>query len=394
MKRTKKRQQNNNCRVRSGSNFGGPFMKRFLTAVCLLVSIALLFAGCSKRQALVEKPSAQTPTTPVAAPAPVADSNTEPNTPAGKPQITFENMLHDFGTVSPASVNTCEFKFKNTGTGLLKIQDVHAPCGCTTPKLEKKEFLPGQSGTIDVKYRAPNTARFDTKQVYVTTNVPENPKVTLTIKANIVAQVSVQPDKLELSLRQPNAACPNLIIASNDMKPFSIKKIESTGECITVDFNSVHQATRFVLQPKVDIEKLRQQINLEGIMSIDISHPNCPSLNVRFAAPSEFKVEPQTVTILRAEPNTPVSKQVTIRSLYDEPFEIESVSSRFGITKVQKQTKDPNGPVTLDLLITPTPARNRKNMFNDVLTVKIKNGQSLRINCRGFYAKPPGIPQK
>ena len=394
MKKTKKRQQNNNCRVRSGLNFGGLFMNRFLTAVCLVVLIALLLAGCPKRRALAEKPSVKAPTVPVAAQAPVADSNTEPNTPAGKPQITFENAVHNFGTVSPSSVNACEFKFKNTGTGLLKILDVHAPCGCTTPKLEKKEFPPGQSGNISVKYRAPNAARFDTKQVYVTTNIPENPKVAMTIKANIVAQVSAEPDKLELSLRQPNAACPNLIIASNDRKPFSIKKIESTGDCIAVDFNSVRQATRFVLQPKVDVEKLRQQINLEGNIAIDISHPNCPSLNVKFAAPSEFKVEPQTITILRAEPNIPVSKQVAIRSLHDEPFEIESVSSRFGITKVQKQTKDPNGPVTLDLLITPTPAKNRKNMFSDVLTVKIKNSQSLRINCRGFYAKPTGIPQK
>ncbi len=365
-------------------------MKRFLTVVCITVSIALLLTGCPPKQALIEKPSAKITQTAT----PVADSNTEPNAPAGKPQITFESTLHDFGTVSPGSNNNCEFKFKNTGTGLLKILDVHAPCGCTTPKLEKKEFLPGQSGTITVKYHASNAARADTKQVYVTTNIPENPKVTLTIKANIVAQVSAEPDKLELSLRQPNAACPNLIIASNDRKPFSIKKIESTGDCITVDFNSVRQATRFVLQPKVDIEKLRQQINLEGIMSIAISHPNCPSLDVKFSAPSEFKVEPQTVTILRAEPNVPISKQVTIRSLYNEPFEIESISSRFRITKVQKQIKDPNGPVTLDLLITPPSLRNRRNMFNDVLTVEIKNGQSLRINCRGFYAKPPGIPQK
>ncbi len=365
-------------------------MKRFLTAVCVLVAVALLLTACPQKQTLVKKPPVRTPP----ASPPVADSNTEPNASVGKPQITFENTLHDFGTVSPASNNECEFKFKNTGTGLLKIEDVHATCGCTTPKLEKNEYLPGQSGTIYVKYHASNAARADTKHIYVTTNVPENPKVTLTIKANIIAQVSVEPDKLELSLRKPNAACPNLIIASNDRKPFSIKKVESTGDCIMVDFNSVHQATRFVLQPKVDIEKLRQLINLEGSMSINISHPNCPSVNVKFAAASEFKVEPQTVTILRAEPNAPISKRVTIRNLYNEPFEIESVSSRFGITKFQKQTKDPNGPVTLDLLITPTSAKNRKNMFSDVLTVKIKNGQSLRINCRGFYAKPPGIPQK
>jgi len=387
MKRTRKRQQNNNYRVRTSSNFGGLFMKRFLSAVCFLVAIALLLTACPQKQALIEKPSVQTHTPPAAAP--VADSNTEPNTPAGKPRIAFENTLHDFGTISPKSYNDCEFKFKNTGSAMLKIENVHAACGCTTTKLEKNEYLPGQSGTIHVKYHAANVARIDTKHIDVTTNVAENPKVQLTIKANIIPLVSVIPEKLELSLRQPNAACPTLVIASNDGTPFAIKKIESTGDCMTVDFNSADEANRFILQPEVDVEKLRQLINLEGLLSIDISHPNCPSLNVKFAAVSEFKIEPQTVTILRAEPNKPISKQVTIRNIHNEPFEIESISSRFGITKMQQQTKDPNGPVTLELLITPSIPTNRKNMFSDVLTVKIKNGQSLRISCRGFYARPP-----
>lgn len=363
-------------------------MNRFCPAVCFLASVALFIVGCPKRQTLVEAPSVQTP----AAASPVTESKAEPNAPAEKPHISFEEMAHDFGTIEPASVNTCEFKFKNTGTGLLKIEDVHATCGCTTPNLEKKEYLPGQSGAITVKYRASNAARADTKQIYVTTNAPDNPKVTLTIKARIVSQVSAMPEKLDLSLRQPNAACPDIVIQSNDRKPFSIKQIESTGNCIAVDFNSVHQATRFVLAPKVDVERLRQLVGLEGVLSIDISHPNCPTLKVKFAAESEFKVEPQAVTLLNAEPNVPVSKQLVIKNTYNEPFELEYVSSRFGITKVRRQIKDPNG-VTLDLLITPPPQKDKKNMFHDVLNVKVKKGESFKINCRGFYARHPETPK-
>lgn len=357
-------------------------MNRFYPAVCFLVSVVLFAAGCPKRQTLVEKSSVQAQDV-----APGAEPKAEPDAAVGKADITFEKMAHDFGTVEPSSVNTCEFKFRNTGTDLLKIADVHASCGCTTPNLEKKEYLPGQSGAITVKYRAPNAAHEDTKHVYVTTNVPDNSKITLTIKAKIVSQVSVIPEKLDLSLRQPNAACPNIIMQSNDGKPFSIKQIESTGDCIAVDFNSVRQATRFVLTPKVDVEKLRQLISLEGILSIDISHPNCPSLNVKFNAASEFKVEPPAVTILRAEPNVPIAKQIVIKNIYNDPFELEYASSRFGITKIQQRTKDPNG-VTLDLLVTPPLRKNSKNMFSDVLTVKVKKGETFRVNCRGFYTKP------
>ena len=367
-------------------------MIRFLTVVCLLVAFVLFLTACPKKQALVEKPVTQVPS--ASAPTPIADSNTQhDNAGTVKPQITFESTLHDFGVVSPGSNNSCEFKFKSTGTGLLKIQDIKATCGCTTTKLEKNDYHPGESGTIHVKYHAPSVARTDVKHIYVTTNIAENPKVELTIKAEVVPVVSVIPQKIELSLRQPNAACPTLILSSNDGNVFAIKQIESTGDCITIDFDPNQQANRFILQPTVDVEKLRQLVDLEGVIFIDVTHPNCQSVNVKFSAASEFKVDPPAITILKAEPNKPILKSVVIHNIYNEPFEIESVESRFGITKLQQQTKDPNGPVALDLLITPVLEKNRKNMFTDVITVKIKNGQSVRINCRGFYAKLQDKPQ-
>ena len=70
------------------------------------------------------------------------------------PEITFESLIHDYGEVGAATRNTCEFKFKNTGDALLKISKVHAPCGCTVPTLTRKEFAPGESGTLTVIFRA------------------------------------------------------------------------------------------------------------------------------------------------------------------------------------------------------------------------------------------------
>jgi hypothetical protein len=39
-------------------------------------------------------------------------------------RIVFEKSVHDFGTVAPLTVNSCEFSFKNTGDAVLKIAEV------------------------------------------------------------------------------------------------------------------------------------------------------------------------------------------------------------------------------------------------------------------------------
>lgn len=44
------------------------------------------------------------------------------------------------------------FRFKNTGTKNLVIQDVTAGCGCTIPEKPEKPFAPGEEGIIRAKF--------------------------------------------------------------------------------------------------------------------------------------------------------------------------------------------------------------------------------------------------
>lgn len=63
--------------------------------------------------------------------------------------ITFEEPSHDFGTIKeengPAEF---DFKFKNTGSEPLKILNVKASCGCTTPNWTREEVAPGEKVSL------------------------------------------------------------------------------------------------------------------------------------------------------------------------------------------------------------------------------------------------------
>jgi hypothetical protein len=59
------------------------------------------------------------------------------------------------GRIGQRTKNTCELTFTNTGRASLKITKIKTTCGCTVTQLEKREYAPGESGTIKVTYTAP-----------------------------------------------------------------------------------------------------------------------------------------------------------------------------------------------------------------------------------------------
>jgi len=69
-------------------------------------------------------------------------------------KISFEKTVCDIGDVGQGTKNECEFRFTNTGRGLLKIGKISRTCGCTVFHLDKKEYAPNETGATKVIYTA------------------------------------------------------------------------------------------------------------------------------------------------------------------------------------------------------------------------------------------------
>lgn len=313
-----------------------------------------------------------------------AVSQTKPKVNKSGPEITFDSLIHDFGEVGSVTRNTCEFKFTNTGNALLKISKIHAPCGCTVTKLAKKEYAPGESGVLNVVYRSSSGSGQSTKHIYVHSNDKAKPKVTLSVKAKVVMKVTHEPERLNLFLKGKNAGCPAITLTSRDKRPFSITSFRSTSDAITVDFDPSVKAEKFVLKPKLDMEKLQKA--LRGQVAIELSHPQCKKISIVYDALAEFKIEPRVIYIRDAKPQKPVARQVRIFSNYNEDVEVESASSKKGFVKAVNGEKIRNG-YQYELQIIPPAATSKGRVFTDVFTVKLKGGQELRISCYGRFSK-------
>jgi len=300
------------------------------------------------------------------------------------PRIRFESVVCDLGRIGPGTKNVCEFEFANIGDELLVIKEVTKTCGCTPFTLNKKEYAPGESGTLKVRYKAPSRPLSVSKTLYVYSNDKKNSRVKLAVKATVVNKVEYEPKKLELMLNKKNAGCPEITLRSIDKKPFAISGFKSGGGCITADYDSSVKKQEFVLQPKVNIRMLQEAQN--GQIGINLTHPECKKVTISYTVVPRFKLEPRSITVYKAKPQEAAIKEISVINNYDEGFEVGSTSSKNGFIKVLSQEMIANR-CKLKLEIMPPAAGGRKRVFSDTFFVNIKGGERLQIACRGFYVK-------
>jgi hypothetical protein len=75
-------------------------------------------------------------------------------------QVTSDDVLqlketeHDFGHIPQGKPVYYSFDIVNTGKTELKLDNVQASCGCTTPEWSKDPIAPGATAKIKVGYNA------------------------------------------------------------------------------------------------------------------------------------------------------------------------------------------------------------------------------------------------
>lgn len=298
------------------------------------------------------------------------------------PRIAFEKLAHHFGDLGPGASPICEFKFTNIGDDFLEISQIEKTCGCTPYELKQTRYAPAESGVLRVQYYAESQLGDILKKLYVHTNDWRNPRVALSVKARIISKVSFEPQTLKLSLVARNGGCSPIVLTSVDDQPFSITHFVSTGHCITANINPSEKATRFVLYPIVDVNKLEQILN--GRIEIGLAHPECKQVSISVNARPRFRVSPPSIVVRDAEAQLPAIRKVNIYSNYNENFELESALSKKDIVKVLNHKKIKNG-YELELEVTPPSTRSRT--FSESFSLKLKGGKGIEIPCSGSYAQ-------
>jgi len=296
------------------------------------------------------------------------------------PHIKFEKEIVDFGEVKPLSENVAVFRFFNKGNEQLIISKVASTCSCTVLELKKKNYSPGESGEIKVKFKAPIKGPGGSN-INVITN--GNKKTILRVKAKVVSKVETVSKSLELSLISKNAGIKPIKLVSKDGKPFSIKSFNSTGDAISADINLAKKATVLEIKPVVNLKKLEG--SLCGKITLKLSHPHTSIVEIPYSTPSRYQLIPSSIFLFNADPNKPVLREISLTSNYTDSIQLDSVASAKGQIKVLAFRADDN-KAKIALEITPKNGAGKSSYFADFLKMKFENGDEISVPCRGYYA--------
>ncbi|MGQ0739566.1 MAG: DUF1573 domain-containing protein [Bacteroidota bacterium] len=87
--------------------------------------------------------------------------------------LVLKEASHEFGRIPQGKPVYYNFEIVNTGKTPLKLDDVHASCGCTTPEWSRDAIAPGASAQIKVGYNAAAEGPFE-KNITITYNSSQN----------------------------------------------------------------------------------------------------------------------------------------------------------------------------------------------------------------------------
>lgn len=129
------------------------------------------------------------------------------------------------------------FKFTNIGDSAVTFGEIKPSCGCTTAKLDKKVYQPGESGEITGKLNIGSRQGLQSKTIRVTTDDEEQPTV-LTMKTLIPEVMSIQPAFVFWKQSEvPDIKTIDLKVGLDD--PIHVVKVTSDSSSVGVQLEEV-----------------------------------------------------------------------------------------------------------------------------------------------------------
>jgi hypothetical protein len=123
---------------------------------------------------------------------------TQESKPIAPETLVLKQVSHDFGKIQQGRPVTHLFEVTNTGKEPMRIENVQASCGCTTPEWSSEAINPGGSTTIKVGYNAASEGPF---QKSVTIQYNGNQTKTILISGTVFkAAATSAPANSSISL--------------------------------------------------------------------------------------------------------------------------------------------------------------------------------------------------
>lgn len=192
--------------------------------------------------------------------------------------LVLPERSFNFGPITDSVEVTHIFAIRNTGDGLLTINEVSASCGCTIASLDKKQLAPGDSAKLNVTLNPKNKGigPID-KKIWIKSNSRDNPLDSLIVSAMIT---EIHPQKMSMTISG---------IFEGDCRRCHVAKGEGKFgmDLFKADCLMCHSASKTAHAPSMDslfVHKL-QDSTLRHLLIHGIPRTNMPAFGKSHGGP-------------------------------------------------------------------------------------------------------------
>jgi hypothetical protein len=327
---------------------------------------------------------------------PVTDSTNIPAIEADPPAL-------DMGVVSREGPSTGEIKVRNKGKATLEISQVSQACGCAKASIDpnKRSVPPGGETVVTVTVDPKRIPNFEAKkQIYITSNDPKSPRLTVDVIAKIDPEFSVEPKEVDFG-DVPKGTTPEKTVLLKQLSDepvdiLELRPLTSKGADLELSFAKRPQAEwsapnrpEYVITVRLPAELSPGTLN--GGFAIQSTCKRLPSFpcSVRGNIKAFYSLGPAKQLIVRSGVRPGQGGTASTTIMADRPFEIADLQvSGSDLTVSSKPGTAPNSQ-QIEAALKPDVEPGQRN---ESVTFTIKSGNEAymeRIPVRTYTAKPP-----
>ncbi len=200
-----------------------------------------------------------------------------------RPALAFDQYAVNLGPIRPKGLVKAKFRFTNRSDRIVKITNLKPSCGCLQPRLDKREYAPGESGQFSVQVATagemPGPRHYTIALEYLD---PSPQSVLLTFRLELPSrQLYIEPRAILVYQLGEEPVSKTVVVTDNRPVPATVTGIETRGDFIEAE----------LLEPDTDtkgVQITRIEVTIKSVpagthntyLKVRTDDPQFPVLNV------------------------------------------------------------------------------------------------------------------
>lgn len=184
---------------------------------------------------------------------------------SARAELVFEHKLIEVAMTTADTELKVVFPFTNKGTAPVKILRLEPGCTCTTVKVAKTTWAPGESGEIALRFEPGDRQGLQRQGVVIKTNDPAKPFDSVAILAKIPKTLALPQDYLAWKEGEPLEPKTMVIKAAPGAEVREVKAIARSAR-IRVAISREGDGFAVKVTPSPYARNLREAVMLDAVL--------------------------------------------------------------------------------------------------------------------------------